>query len=1039
VANTEAVGDPETVEWAVETADGDRRWIASTLTSARLDGEPRVVAASREVTQRRQYEETYREIFDTAAATITVHVPGDPTLRDANQTLCDLLGYTREELVGIDTAAITADVAGYDSDRIDEVHRRAVESDEPFSVEWPLQTAGGEVRWIDATVTTASVEGETRVISTGREITEAKRREREYEQIFDGVNDAITVFDPETFEIVDVNQQYLDMLGYDSLDAVRERGIRGLSATEAGYTAQRGREIISRVAETGEPEAVEWRAERADGERLWLEVTLAPAEIGGEQRVLSMQRDITEQRRRQRQLEVIVEQIDEAIYLADRTEGEAAYLSPAYETITGLSVETLRADPSVFVDHVHPDDRDDYRQFLDRMREEIAAGDPQDRYDTEFRFERPDGDVRWFHAEGYPLAETDEYRYIGVIEDVTERKRRKREYEQIFDSVEDGINLIDPDTMEIVDANEAYLDLLGYDSVAELQQLGVDGLSDTESGFTAEEGREIHQRVSETGTPEVVDWAAETADGERRWLEVKLTPAEIEGREVNIVVHRDVTRRRERERAVRALQRASEEMQTATSPTDVAEVAVDTASELTGLPTAACWLRDDESGELELAAATGPETGPGQTALSELPLDRYDYESFQADSVVEYAADETESFQTAVLFPLGGDGLLLAGAHDDREIDDTVLDVGQALADHVTTATSRVERAQAVRESERRFRLIADRIDEVIYLAEPDFSEVVYVNPAYEDVWGRSVAELYEDATSFVDGIDERDAEEFRREFESVRAEVHSGDPADSYSFEFRVRQPDGELRWIDAAGYTIDLSDDETRYVGVAKDITERKRREQRLEVFNRVLRHNLRNHLDVIKAHAEAVGDEHGERILEAANRLGTTGERARAVDRIMAREFDPESITLGEFVDAALVRAGSGETDGTAPTADETTVTTDVPADAALVTDRAALRAAVDAALENAVEYARSRVSVGVDRAGDDYVIEVSDDGPGIPAAELDALRRGTETDLRHGRGLGLWQIRWGVDKLDGRLSFETDDGTTVRITIPDRAAL
>jgi len=60
-----------------------------------------------------------------------------------------------------------------------------------------------------------------------------------------------------------------------------------------------------------------------------------------------------------------------------------------------------------------------------------------------------------------------------------------------------------------------------------------------------------------------------------------------------------------------------------------------------------------------------------------------------------------------------------------------------------------------------------------------------------------------------------------------------------------------------------------------------------------------------------------------------------------------------------------------------------------------------------------------------------VVVENDGPGIPADELVALDDGTETNLQHGRGLlGLWQMKWDVDKLNGNLSFETADATAVR---------
>lgn len=722
-----------------------------------------------------------------------------------------------------------------------------------------------------------------------------------YERLFDIVNDGITVFDPDERRFVDVNQSYLETLGYDSLAEVREQGIEGLSATEEGYTAERGWDLIESVASEGVPRTVEWRCERSDGEPVWLEATLVPERVDGQRRVFSLQRD------------------------------------------------------------------------------------------------------------------------------VTERKRRRREYKQIFESVQDAIAILDPETLEIVDANRAYLELVGYDSLAEIRDQGVAGLSDTDNGFTPERSREINRRVAEGGGPELVEWVVETNDGDRRRLEVKVTAAEIDGRTVTISVHRDVTERRRRERAVEALARASEEMQTAATPTEVAEVAVETASEVTGLPAAACWLHETAGEDLELAAATEG------VSPSEFQLERIEYDLFQREAAVQAATEPTGALETAVTLPLGDRGLLVAGSREAETVGDTVLELAQALADHVTTALARVERERAVRESERRFRLIADRIDEVIYLSETDFSSLSYVNPAYEDVWGRSVAELYENPTAFVEGIDPRDREAFRTEFDRLQADIEAGDPDDRYEFEFRVRQPDGDLRWIAATGYTVALSDEERRYVGVADDVTERKRREQRLEVFNRVLRHNLRNHLDVVKAHAEPLTDvdgavaDHARQILETADRLDSMGERARAVDRIVSRAFDPEPVGVRETVRGTLERL---------PVREGVTVETGVPAAASVVTDRAAFRAAVAAALDNAVEYADGEVSVTARRDGDAVVVEITDDGPGIPDAELEALHRGTETELRHGRGLGLWQLRWGVDELNGTLSFDTADGTTVRMRVPDR---
>ncbi len=67
-----------------------------------------------------------------------------------------------------------------------------------------------------------------------------------------------------------------------------------------------------------------------------------------------------------------------------------------------------------------------------------------------------------------------------------------------------------------------------------------------------------------------------------------------------------------------------------------------------------------------------------------------------------------------------------------------------------------------------------------------------------------------------------------------------------------------------------------------------------------------------------------------------------------------------------------------------------------------------------------------------------IQVTDDGPGIPESELSALETSTETALQHGTGLGLWQLTWAVRTLDGTVSFDTSNGTTVTITVFDASS-
>lgn len=215
-------------------------------------------------------------------------------------------------------------------------------------------------------------------------------------------------------------------------------------------------------------------------------------------------------------------------------------------------------------------------------------------------------------------------------------------------------------------------------------------------------------------------------------------------------------------------------------------------------------------------------------------------------------------------------------------------------------------------------------------------------------------------------------------------------------------------------------------------RDITERNLREQRLAVLNRVLRHNLRNQVDVLRGHAEALAQSGAEvtGILDAADEIASLGQHARRIDQYVSETGETvakETVDLDRTVRSVLDGLG----------AEETTVSVSVESTAAatVTTNRQALVGALKSALENALEYAQSAVVVEISPDPDGCVVRVVDDGPGIPDWELESLDAGTESPLQHSTGLGLWQLSWAVTTLNGDVSFDTTDGTAVEMFIPD----
>jgi PAS domain S-box-containing protein len=127
---------------------------------------------------------------------------------------------------------------------------------------------------------------------------------------------------------------------------------------------------------------------------------------------------------------------------------------------------------------------------------------------------------------------------------------------------------------------------------------------------------------------------------------------------------------------------------------------------------------------------------------------------------------------------------------------------------------------EALRDSEERYRQMAETIDEIIWVILPDMSRVEYVSPAYERIWGRTCASLYENTQSYYQAIHPEDRE---------RVLVSTAKLLDGqYNEEFRIVCPDGTIRWIHVRGFPLrDERGAVRRIVGISQDVTDRKEAE--------------------------------------------------------------------------------------------------------------------------------------------------------------------------------------------------------------------
>jgi PAS domain S-box-containing protein len=629
----------------------------------------------------------------------------------------------------------------------------------------------------------------------------------------------------------------------------------------------------------------------------------------------------------------------------------------------------------------------------------------------------------------------------AVVRDMTERREREerlRLSRRAMDEAAVGITVTDPSRPgnPLTYVNDEFLRLTGYDrSFALGRNPRFVQCEDTDPETVAR----VREAVDREESVEVTI-LNERADGERWWNALEVTPVHDADGALTAYIgfQRDVTEEVRRTNTFEHLHDATERLQRASTPEAVFSVGVEAARDVLGLPLTACWApagdaeADRESGTLVPVEATDRAwtVEPGI-----IPSDDPQYEPFASGQAraVDVAATGSEApIAVGLFFPLGEHGLLGAASPNTESYPDYVAEAGSVLAGHVTAALDRVDRERDLR----RYETVVSAAGDPIYTLDED-GRFTSLNEAMVAFAGRDRESLLGSHVSTL--MSEDDVARCRA---LIRAMLRNDDEARTADVTMWNRDDEPRRCEINIAPLT-DADGSFAGTVGVVRDVTERERRRQRLAVLDRVLRHNLRNELNVVEGHAEdlrrladADADEgvdpsrvatHAEAVNVAAADLLSLSATARSIHRTTNSTVEPRDVV-------PAVTAGVAEARERHPDA---TVTLDAPERA-----RARAGAGVDRAvaelIDNAVRHggdATSGVDVTVRRTTADghawVEVEVADDGPGIPESERVPLEGSTETPLSHGSGLGLWLVAWTVRHAGGRVSYRCDDGSVVRM--------
>ncbi|MDY6785959.1 MAG: PAS domain-containing protein [Cyanobacteriota bacterium] len=138
--------------------------------------------------------------------------------------------------------------------------------------------------------------------------------------------------------------------------------------------------------------------------------------------------------------------------------------------------------------------------------------------------------------------------------------------------------------------------------------------------------------------------------------------------------------------------------------------------------------------------------------------------------------------------------------------------------------SARVRAERALRDNEEKFRQLVESIREVFFIYSADYQKLVYLSPAYEEIWGRSSQELYENPASWLETVHPEDRE-------IVRDELVKQFQGQLFHREFRIVKPDGSIAWIlGRTFWSREQAGETRRIVGIAEEISDRKQLEMSL-----------------------------------------------------------------------------------------------------------------------------------------------------------------------------------------------------------------
>ena len=383
-------------------------------------------------------DDGYRSIFESSPHAILVHDSETMAVIEVNEAACNLLGRSREGLLGAEFEELRLD-----SEKATKAKALGDETPPP-TIEWQVTTEDGGTRWVKVQLRSSTIDGTERIISYLTDITEQRERERRLEendailrQLTDATDDVFWLFDSDFSELQFICEAYEKVWGRPVAD-LREDPMDFLEGVHP-----EDREIVVDAIDelqSGNSTQTEYRVNPDENYERWVSVEGEPIfdESGEVVRVAGYARDITEEKARERRLKEndailgqLTEATDDVFWLFDGDFTELLFINEAYEEVWGQSAEDLRDEPMDFLQGVHPEDRE---KMLDTV-ETLQSGTSTL---MEYRVNPEEDFERWVSVRGEPIVDEngEVVRAAGYARDITDRKERERQVKALSEATQ---------------------------------------------------------------------------------------------------------------------------------------------------------------------------------------------------------------------------------------------------------------------------------------------------------------------------------------------------------------------------------------------------------------------------------------------------------------------------------------------------------------------------------------------------------------------------------------------------------------------------